>query len=659
MTPSVLERNAAESSRLAALARETARRQRTKQEIYDGDEELRHIVIREVDRRKLSLDIAPVVVSGEIETTIEGASTVTLDIHDPRWVLWRSGVLDRSWDILVDRRPFRLVGRRRSGKNVSLVFESRLVSILRGYRRPRAATRNDDFTRAMFFKAMLDEVKEHDVYFVCPELRVRQATERPRLGGRSREERDEQREPGFAPGAAITVKGSRASALQRRVLDETCAEAFRLGSTAEVMVACVMCITQESAAGLPEYTHSTALAAGETHRGPYQQQPGYGTDAQIQDPTTSTNAFLLGRNGIPGWRQRNGPLGGAAPRDLGAAIERVQISGLGHLYNQHRDEAEATVRMWLGGARAGRRSASATRVKPYQFHRGRPDGPRGEDTWACTGRLADEVGWRRFVVDDASGGAFYFISEEDLMGSRPVMSITAESDGIDGIDCDVDDGKTADTVTIACRMDRWEAQAGQVIEITDYGPATGTFLVSSIRRPLFSTAGTIEARRGRALLQERREPAPETETVSISGSRSGGKGSAGAEEMVRWARSTLGVTEGSARHRRWADDVGVFDPWCSVWVAYGLKHVAGLSWPANPAYSGAWLEWSDGRRVSVSDLTPGDLVIYDWGDGGITDHIAMYIGGEQVIGGNQSDAVTEAGLKRSFIVGVVRPNYKD
>jgi cell wall-associated NlpC family hydrolase len=55
-------------------------------------------------------------------------------------------------------------------------------------------------------------------------------------------------------------------------------------------------------------------------------------------------------------------------------------------------------------------------------------------------------------------------------------------------------------------------------------------------------------------------------------------------------------------------------------------------------------------------MIAGDLVIFDWGDGGITDHVAIYAGKGQVIGGNQGNRVSKVPLSRPNIVGVVRPN---
>ena len=129
-----------------------------------------------------------------------------------------------------------------------------------------------------------------------------------------------------------------------------------------------------------------------------------------------------------------------------------------------------------------------------------------------------------------------------------------------------------------------------------------------------------------------------------------------ASNLASWAKSQLGVQEGSKRQRYYASRLGLSAslPWCSIFVANGLKR-QGKSLPSNPAYSGAWLNWKGGRRVKTSQIRPGDLVIYDWGDGGITDHIAIYEGNGRVVGGNQSNAVTRAPAKLGQAVAVIRP----
>jgi uncharacterized protein (TIGR02594 family) len=125
--------------------------------------------------------------------------------------------------------------------------------------------------------------------------------------------------------------------------------------------------------------------------------------------------------------------------------------------------------------------------------------------------------------------------------------------------------------------------------------------------------------------------------------------------IVAWAARQIGVQEGSGKQVRWAKQLGLSPglPWCSIFVAAAVRR-SGLPLPGNPAYSGSWLDWGRGMRVSPKKIRPGDIVIFDWGDGGITDHVAIYAGGGQVIGGNQSNAVTKVPLNRSAIVGVIR-----
>lgn len=95
-------------------------------------------------------------------------------------------------------------------------------------------------------------------------------------------------------------------------------------------------------------------------------------------------------------------------------------------------------------------------------------------------------------------------------------------------------------------------------------------------------------------------------------------------------------------------------PWCSVFQAFNIKHTLGLSLPPNPAYSGSWLEWKHGERINKSQAQAGDLLIFDWGDGGLTDHVGMYMGHGQYISGNHGDAVSVDTVPWGNVVAVVR-----
>lgn len=139
------------------------------------------------------------------------------------------------------------------------------------------------------------------------------------------------------------------------------------------------------------------------------------------------------------------------------------------------------------------------------------------------------------------------------------------------------------------------------------------------------------------------------------------RGDDGRKAFLKFLESNVGLTENDPKRVAMARDVGADPswPWCSVFLAYGLKHHGGFDGklPANPAYSGAWLTWPYGERVSYSQSQPGDLLIFDWGDGGMTDHIATYVGGGLKIGGNENDRVEKDAVPTSNVVGVVRPEW--
>lgn len=131
------------------------------------------------------------------------------------------------------------------------------------------------------------------------------------------------------------------------------------------------------------------------------------------------------------------------------------------------------------------------------------------------------------------------------------------------------------------------------------------------------------------------------------------------QHLVSVALKYNGTHEGSALQRKWANDLGFSAslPWCSIFVTNMLLE-AGLitkaQLPANPAYSGTWIGWPHGRRVNQGEARPGDLLIFDWGDGGITDHVGIYMGGGRYISGNHNDQVGIAPVPWSNVVAVIR-----
>lgn len=131
-----------------------------------------------------------------------------------------------------------------------------------------------------------------------------------------------------------------------------------------------------------------------------------------------------------------------------------------------------------------------------------------------------------------------------------------------------------------------------------------------------------------------------------------------ANSLVSWAEKQIGTAEGSSKQVAWANQIGISpaEPWCSVFVAAALLQAGVKNIPPSAAYSGAWLSWEGGTQISTKQMQPGDIVVFDWGDGGRTDHVAIYAGDGMVVGGNQSNGVSKVPLNSGAIVGVVRPD---
>lgn len=144
----------------------------------------------------------------------------------------------------------------------------------------------------------------------------------------------------------------------------------------------------------------------------------------------------------------------------------------------------------------------------------------------------------------------------------------------------------------------------------------------------------------------------------IEAKKAGGEG--GRRAYLDFLEDSVGKVEGSS----WQKKLAAFlhNPWewawCSSLVAYGLIVHGGFTRediPTNEEYSGMWLTWKNGERVS--HVKRGDLLIFDWGDGGITDHVATYVGDGLKIGGNEHDRVEKDAVPWNYVVGIVRPDW--
>lgn len=133
-----------------------------------------------------------------------------------------------------------------------------------------------------------------------------------------------------------------------------------------------------------------------------------------------------------------------------------------------------------------------------------------EDTWKATGRLADDVGWRRFIRGPQE---FVLMPETTMVSTPPMYRFHEDSPGIIRIDFDWDTGKQTATCQIECFASLWEAGPGTHVSLERLGPIDGDkWLVNNIERSLFSKKANITLNHARPTL-----PEPESGVGELTG----------------------------------------------------------------------------------------------------------------------------------------------
>lgn len=145
--------------------------------------------LRNISKRanRKGFNLAGSLKDATLERSLEGASTLTLSVHDPDYVLINSGIFDvdrnRRLDpleIKLDGLTWRLVKVNpqwgATGNEVELTFEPRVVNVLRYKTGFRSASRAK-LTRAQFIESLVKEVKAYTIPFVCAEKNIKQPIE--------------------------------------------------------------------------------------------------------------------------------------------------------------------------------------------------------------------------------------------------------------------------------------------------------------------------------------------------------------------------------------------------------------------------------------------------------------------------------------------------
>jgi hypothetical protein len=533
--------------------------------------------------------IADAIVGGELERTIEGASTLTIDVHDPHRLLLRSPNLSRAIDLQYEDVWFRLVKIAKNGDTVSLTFEDRDVAYLRQHTRSRKVSRNT-MTRAQFVRSLVREVKDNRIEFFSPEVNERQpigkSSEDAKPGKRVTHERDKAKQKGLASGASLTVKGKTATAAQRRNAERCLDVADTLKAGPKATKALIEAVIVESGIQNLSYGDRDSLGILQV------RVSTSGSAARSRDIEWCVRKFLaegfytdpeLGGGGAMAIARRH------PEASSGRVAQATQGSGVPGAYDQVSEEAQAWLEAYGGatGTDSGGTTTTETTVRlKYEFTRGLPGQP--EDSWTAIQRLATEVQWRAFM----DAGTLYFISEDRLLAARARYVISEDSDGINGIDFDIDQGKIAGEVRVSVRTELFDIPVGSVLAIEDMGICNGRWLVATVRQPLFDTAAELTLK---ALTPKLPEPASATKTKTTTKDdpvTAEGKAASGNSAVMKCYRFADAVDKKNYAYAWGGGHTSFAGPYdCSGFVSAVLH--AGRLLTQRPFATGDLINWGD------------------------------------------------------------------
>jgi len=464
---------------------------------------------------KMPMDVAKSILSADIEMTMEGASTIIVQLNDPDRVILRSKYLTDGTRMQIPRSDgvvgkwdtFALVKISKNGDNLTLTFEDEAIWRLRKYNSKLKVNRNQ-MTRAQFALKLCQEPKPR-IPLYSPELLIKQPIGTSKSYTNYQASQVDTTGQGTAKtsidASGLKIKGKAATDEQLDNIAEVLAVGVKLKAPKATLYASIVTVIQESSAlNLPGGDRDSV--------GMFQQRPSQGWTG-LRNIPKAARQFFLGPS-------ESGPNGAieyyvAHPgATSGGIAQAVQRSAYPDAYAKWDSEARSIVSAYLGSGSTGYRGSldrvDKQKYASYEFTRGDPDDPsKKEDSWTCLQRLADEVGWVCF----AYRGTVYFISEEELYSRAPKFKIAEFGPGVDTIDFDYDAGGKVAQLNVSVYAERWFGAPGTTVQAVGIGPASGRWLISDFSRSLFDDLATVTCKKANPKLPE---PAPKVKSQDIN-----------------------------------------------------------------------------------------------------------------------------------------------
>lgn len=465
----------------------------------DVDENQFRVVIQ--NAFETNINIVDRITGASVTRTMDGASTLNVDILDDKREFLNSNVFHSKIDVNTEGLWWRLRAFDKQADKLTLIWEDREVAILRGYDKHIAPIDRLSKTRAEFVLQMLKEVKELSIPYYIPDLHDPQAVFNQQGDALYPDERAK----GIGQNEKLKITDSpggnerNASVLQIQIANTILSVGDKAIAAAhphkrKLKVCAIMtAIVESQLIELPDGDLDS--------KGAFQQRPSQGWP-DTANTVIQANAFY----------EHAVKYDALHPTfSYGSVCQGVQGSAFGGRYELHRQEAENFVNAYgtIGAdAEASAAAINAQRTFEgatggYYFYRGEPPSRkhqqwREENTWNCIERLANDVNWRKFFVS----GTFYFISEDDLFKSQPRAILSETESGVDSIDGNYDVNKKVAVLEANVRMGKFAIPPGCVVKVEDMGPMNGRWLASSIERDLFLPNGSITLKKPSPILLE-------------------------------------------------------------------------------------------------------------------------------------------------------------
>lgn len=396
-------------------------------------------------------------------------------------------------------------------------------------------------------------------------------------------QRDEQRAPGFPDSASFRIgwpaPGRVANREQKRVLATAMSVADELAAGPLARLALVLALSVESAARRLSYGDSSST-------GPLQLlvETARGLGISANDVEAICRIFL--KDGFAKYAPKGAiELERAHPDwTAGRIAQTCQGSKFPDRYDSVAPQGRIIVKAWSGSTST--LDASSGGKQSFQID-------DGTTFWDASGTLASERNRRRFIGQNGSSEAVYWLAESVLAKARPYVTATPYDLGTILTPGTIDELRNIEK--LSCQLQLPWDQAGQVIgrniTVADYGVYNGTYLAVKASAGKDGRWVNVDLEKPRNPLKKAISTATVTGTVAAgAGSRTSMTATSAVPKKVQRVKNWIDSYTARKTLYLWGGGHGGFaGPYDCSGFGSAVGHVAGIV--STPMATGAFSTW--------------------------------------------------------------------